>query len=262
MLKQIFYDWGGANVWLFQFLNGLRAPWLDQAMLWLTDAGDWQSFSVYVGLLALFALARERRGTPDLHAWLLAFAVFAVSYLLDALTFSALKDYFHYPRPALALGRDAVHLIRPLADFRSTPSGHAAYIMVVAASFWPVLGHATRLLAVLLVVGVGFSRINLGVHFPADVVFGWLIGLVVVTLVRWLLRRVFPARPRPVAPVLGGYGRVGAYGQPGGYGQVGGYGQTGGYGQAGSGGSAGGYGPTGGGTLAGSGAPARGRSEV
>ncbi|MFC4502519.1 MULTISPECIES: phosphatase PAP2 family protein [Streptomyces] len=75
----------------------------------------------------------------------------------------------------------------------SFPSGHA---MTATTSFavlllvlLPVVPRALRVLcwcaAVVSVLGVGFTRIALGVHWFSDVVGGWLLGLAVVALTAW-----------------------------------------------------------------------------
>ncbi|MFF7816124.1 phosphatase PAP2 family protein [Streptomyces sp. NPDC007945] len=71
----------------------------------------------------------------------------------------------------------------------SFPSGHAmtatTSCAVLLLVLLPLLPPSRRLLAwalaVISVVGVGFTRVALGVHWVSDVVGGWLLGLAVVT---------------------------------------------------------------------------------
>ena len=93
-----------------------------------------------------------------------------------------------------------VQRLRPVVDDPlshspgySFPSGHALNIAVAGSVMvvllWPLLARRGRLLAVALatVVGlaVGLDRIFLGVHFPSDVVAGWLLGLG-ITVTSWM----------------------------------------------------------------------------
>ncbi|MYT68901.1 MULTISPECIES: phosphatase PAP2 family protein [unclassified Streptomyces] len=75
----------------------------------------------------------------------------------------------------------------------SFPSGHAmtaatscAILLLIALSLVPRRGRPVCwALAVVSVVGVGFTRVALGVHWFSDVVGGWLLGAAVVTLTTW-----------------------------------------------------------------------------
>lgn len=78
----------------------------------------------------------------------------------------------------------------------SFPSGHASSTLVIfgllAVIAWQVLPRLRGYIAVsmisLLIVLVGVSRIYLGVHYPTDVLAGWIVGgtglLAILVLVR------------------------------------------------------------------------------
>jgi len=98
---------------------------------------------------------------------------------------SAFKLAFHGPRPYWFSPK-----VRALASETSfgIPSNHAQ----TAATIWGRLAAYLKkwwgwLIAILLIVLIGLSRLYLGVHFPHDVLLGWLIG----GLVLWLALRLW-----------------------------------------------------------------------
>jgi undecaprenyl-diphosphatase len=108
-----------------------------------------------------------------------------------------LKAVFQRARPALA----------PLvgAAGYSFPSGHSMNAMVFySAIAYLALRYATQRPASLLVVvlsavvvlAVGFSRVYLGVHYPADVLAGYAVGAC------WLAAALLVSRSRALAALL------------------------------------------------------------
>lgn len=189
-MKEIFYDWGGANVWLFHAINDVRFEWLDNVMLLGTGLADHALFPLYLGLLALFALVVVNTPVQDAAQyraratrWIAVIAVFSLAYLFDGLLLSMLKPWLDFPRPPLALLPGAVNVVGIPEYHHSLPSGHASFAMLVAASLWPVLNRRWRMAGALFVLWVGASRMSLGAHFPADVLVGFLSSLAVVLLV-------------------------------------------------------------------------------
>ena len=104
-----------------------------------------------------------------------------------------------------------VHRVRPVVDEPlssapgySFPSGHALNVAVAGSVLvvlvWPLLQRTGRRVAVGLAtiagLAVGLDRIFLGVHFPSDVIAGWLLGLG-ITATSWLgtSRRAAPSSP-------------------------------------------------------------------
>ncbi|WP_411104119.1 phosphatase PAP2 family protein [Streptomyces sp. cmx-4-9] len=88
----------------------------------------------------------------------------------------------------------------------SFPSGHAMTAMtscaVLLLVLLPMVPRAWRALpwalAVVTVVGVGYTRVALGVHWVSDVLGGWLLGLVIVTATTLVFEawRADTGRPR------------------------------------------------------------------
>ncbi|MFF9623903.1 phosphatase PAP2 family protein [Streptomyces griseosporeus] len=141
-----------------------------------------------------------RRGAWRLAAWA------AVTAVAGGLIGLLVKTVVERARPAL---EDPV----AHAPGYSFPSGHAMTATTSFAVFLlvllPLIPRRLRILcwcvALSSVLGVGFTRVALGVHWFSDVLGGWLLGLAVVALTTWAFetwRAETGRRPAPVSEGL------------------------------------------------------------
>lgn len=193
-MREIFYDWGGLNILLFHAINNIRGGFVDGFMQLGSFLGDHTLFPVYLGLVALTAMAKISHAPvaeTRIRAivWLGVAAVFTLCYAIDGPLVNWLKTALDFPRPPAVLPPESLHVIGSPEYRRSLPSGHSVFAMTVVASLWPILNRYGRIGLAIFVLWVGISRVSLGAHFPADVLAGYLAGLAVVLIVSLTIRR-------------------------------------------------------------------------
>lgn len=144
-------------------------PWVEEAMRDITALGGF-TFLTIATLVAvlLFSFHGKRR-----QAWILAGTVLAAQ-----LSSEVLKTFYDRPRPSLVPHHSYVYT-------QSFPSGHSALAAAVFLTLATLIASVEKrpsskiliyVLALLVTVGVGFSRVYLGVHWPSDVLAGWSLG--------------------------------------------------------------------------------------
>jgi len=102
---------------------------------------------------------------------LLAFVAGILAYVLA----SILKIFIHTPRPFDIFS--SVHSLIPETGF-SFPSGHATFFMALAFSIFfyhKKAGYVFMFFALL----IGLARIAAGVHFPLDILGGFILGALI-----------------------------------------------------------------------------------
>ncbi|MFN6102908.1 MAG: phosphatase PAP2 family protein [Planctomycetaceae bacterium] len=162
----------------------LRGPWwMGEVMRDLTALGS----PLILGLLTVVTTGYLVVSRRPHAAWLVTLSAAGGGWLNFAL-----KEWYDRPRP---------ELVPPLTVVSglSFPSGHAQISTIVYLTVASVMGRlattpARRVyilgMALLLSVLVGISRVALGVHYPTDVLAGWIVGviwsLVLAGVVRFL----------------------------------------------------------------------------
>jgi undecaprenyl-diphosphatase len=167
----------------FHFINGtLQNPVFDFLMPFITDLNKHTSVLIIVGIL--LALLFVKGGTKGKYAVVvLAFGIL----LSDQLNSSVAKFILARPRPCHVLQH--VHLLVSCGSGYSFPSSHAVNNFcgaVILSFFFPQAAVWLYTFAGI----VSFSRVYVGVHYPADVLGGAIIGiccgLIMIALFLWI----------------------------------------------------------------------------
>ncbi|MEU9104170.1 phosphatase PAP2 family protein [Streptomyces xanthophaeus] len=172
-------------------------PGVTQAMRVLSD-WVWDPWTMRA--LAAFACVWLWRGGDRERALRVALATVIASVVQQGM-----KALVGRERPVWTDPVDSAH-------YAAYPSGHAMTATVVCGMLLWLLPRKTPgrrvaaawALAGVSVLGVGFTRVYLGVHWPTDVLAGWLLGVALVALVTGVARgrlrsRTCPAAARPPA---------------------------------------------------------------
>jgi undecaprenyl-diphosphatase len=180
---------------VLQWFAARRSPLLDEIMFDFTTLGDGVVL-IMIALVASVFLWLTR------HHW--SVYILMVGMIGGKILNTVLKTAFDRTRPSVV--EWFYEVTSP-----SFPSGHAmgAFItygtvayLVGRLSPTPLLRHVTWFFATIMILGVGISRMYLGVHYPSDVIAGFLAGLAWLAFVAssvTALRFFAPRRPETVA---------------------------------------------------------------
>jgi undecaprenyl-diphosphatase len=172
----------------FRLLNRDRGPGADAVFHGVTELGSiWAS----AGAAAMLAASGHRRAAAR------GLAAAGLTWLAG----QGLKKRFRRPRPYVADAAGTRLLIGP-PRATSWPSSHPAVLLAFTTVAGGELGLGSLARASLDALGlvVGASRTHVGVHYPADVVGGVLVGKAVASVVG---RVTAPRSPRTAVDTLG-----------------------------------------------------------
>ncbi|MGE0763097.1 MAG: phosphatase PAP2 family protein [Bdellovibrionales bacterium] len=174
---------------LFHWINATAThPLLDFFFANITNLHRVKWISL--GLLPLLiAIALWRAGWRGLKTTLvLALAIGACDFVNHRM----IKPAVARERPFHSDVVGAFLRIEPAPRGYSFPSNHAVNTMagaVLLGAYFPPV----RMVVYPVSILVGYSRPYLGVHYPFDIVFGWLQGALVAWLAIWALRKWAPS---------------------------------------------------------------------
>jgi len=160
---------------IFVALNSsFRHPFLDQLMMFLSTTSAWIPLYIFL----LYLLVRNYRK----ETWLILLAIALTILLADQITSSIMKPFFERLRPSHepSLAEQVFIVNKYRGGKFGFASSHAANTFGIATLMWLFLKNYRPWISLLFVwaLFVGFTRIYLGVHYPGDILAGFLVGFV------------------------------------------------------------------------------------
>lgn len=172
---------------LFHSINGLTLPeGLETFFILARKGSTW--IPLYVGIFIWLLVRFRYRG--------LFIALFAVACagFTDFTNSKLLKSAFNRPRPCQTMDPDTIQLRIACGTGKSLPSSHAANHMAFAMFFYLLFRTRTQTRWVFLLfpwaVLIGFSQVFVGVHYPFDILAGFLYGLFTASVFFALFQRL------------------------------------------------------------------------
>lgn len=167
------------DVPILESIHKTSTPFLDKLASIITPYGHVVGAGILTLVLSLVFVIRKQ--------W------YFLTYLLITIwgglgIASIAKSLLHRDRPHLW------ELFYPLPTSYSFPSGHAmmsltmviSLIVLAWGSFW--LG-GVLIFGSLFVIAIAWTRLYLGVHFPSDIIAGWMLAIAWGSSVNFLLKR-------------------------------------------------------------------------
>jgi len=161
---------------IFQKINNLagQCSWFDKLMIFLSE---YLIYFLFIGGLVYLFFFYEKQ-------WKKLIPVILAIILSRGIITEIIRFFYYRPRPFLT---HPVTLLTQHDISGSFPSGHMTFIFPLI--YFVALANK-KMGWVFLVLGVlmGLARIYVGVHYPLDIIFGILIGV----LSAWLIEKIEP----------------------------------------------------------------------
>jgi undecaprenyl-diphosphatase len=178
------YEW-------FNLINSKvqHYPLLDTIMILFAE------YVQYAFILLILMLWRLNKYNFRVIAFQAMFA-FTLAYSINRL----IELFIYRERPFVS--HEIIQLVEHSAN-SSFPSDHATSAIVIAFTLW-LSSYRYKHIWFFLALGVAFSRIWVGVHYPFDIVSGILIGIIIAFCTHYFLLKLKPLTSLIERPIFQG----------------------------------------------------------
>ncbi|WP_341748063.1 phosphatase PAP2 family protein [Candidatus Tisiphia endosymbiont of Dascillus cervinus] len=114
-----------------------------------------------------------------------------IIYAIFGCTYALFKFSVNIPRPFCSLPLNSfvtiahVEVERCLSSF---PSSHSGLALMVSYCIWPYITMWQKIIAFLIVLLVAVSRITLAMHYPADIIYSFLITIMIIVVSKMIFK--------------------------------------------------------------------------
>jgi len=169
---------------LFLYLNSLHSDFFDKIMWFVSGKLEW--IPLYLAIIFFIFRRYKIKGFIPLF-----FLIVAVA-LADLISVNLFKDLFQRLRPCHNPEiENVVHLVNnKCGGMYGFVSSHAANAFALAGFTFLLFRNKYFTFGIFIwATVVSYSRIYLGVHYPADVICGAVLGLLLGILLFWIFKK-------------------------------------------------------------------------
>lgn len=198
MLKYYLYDFAGYNTYFFLLINKLtNYSILPFILYFLSGFFFFVMPPIYLSIYSLIIYISNKLKKP-----IVKFDDYfnfcyrsGLCFILFLIIYTFLKYSVNLERPFCSLDPELFSSIKTsfLEDRcnSSFPSAHSGLSLMILYFLWNYLSKIQKWVGILIVILVGVSRISIAMHYPSDVLYGYLIMIVNIKFAR-ILEGKFP----------------------------------------------------------------------
>ena len=162
-------------------IQNIRNPFLDKFFVTITSIpGNYGQMWVVLGILLLVFKKTRKCGITVILSYLMVYGL--GQYVL--------KDLIARPRPCHI--DQTIELLISRPSSYSCPSTHSGWAFAGAVSIF-LYNKKFGIPVLLFSILIAFSRLYLFVHFPSDVLFGILLGILFAMIFKYIINKVYLA---------------------------------------------------------------------